>query len=387
MKFAVDLSKGILGEADSSNLWTDIINQIPDTILLNPNVRILSVACGHCTEAIIIAKRMLSLGISKDVIQNSIWLIDKYNVFTNHAKLVYGFKNVITQDVLLWETTMKFDVILGNPPYQDGSKDGGQNKIYDPISKKALELLNDDGIIAFVTPTSVLKDSKRFSLVNQPGLKVVDFTANNHFNVGIQICWWMVDKKYSGDVTIKHGDGTITTQSNNNTIYDYSKIDKDFSVLYERLKLATNEPSNRMFMQNAVDTKTGRRLKADSVFQYPVYKIDNGNKKLVQYNKPKPKFYQKLKFIISMTKGFSDSAVVVDIDDYDVAHLCTEINNSLEVDNIKSFIFSDYFIKHSESWKSVDGYGYNYALKHLPPFDKSKPWTNNEVKEFIESYA
>jgi hypothetical protein len=34
----------------------------------------------------------------------------------------------------------------------------------------------------------------------------------------------------------------------------------------------------------------------------------------------------------------------------------------------------------------MDGYGYNYALKYLPPFDKTKSWTNDEVKQFIESF-
>jgi hypothetical protein len=57
------------------------------------------------------------------------------------------------------------------------------------------------------------------------------------------------------------------------------------------------------------------------------------------------------------------------------------------VDNIKSFIFSDYFKAHSQRWKDLDGYGYNYALKHLPPFDKTKSWTNEEVKDFIESHS
>jgi hypothetical protein len=196
----------------------------------------------------------------------------------------------------------------------------------------------------------------------------------------------MIDRTYHGLVSVIHKNGT-DTQSKDDVIYDYSEIDKGFSTLYEQLKKVTDSPSNRMFKMNAVDTTTGRRLIQDAVFKYPVYKIDNGTKKLVQFNKPKPKFYKQLKFIISMTKGFSNDAIVVSTDDYDVAHLCINVKNDTEVENIKSFIFSDYFKEHSEKWKKVHGYGYNYSLKHLPPFDISKSWNNESVKEFLEGFA
>ena len=67
----------------------------------------------------------------------------------------------------------------------------------------------------------------------------------------------------------------------------------------------------------------------------------------------------------------------------------TQTINTLQhqVDNIKSFLFSEYFITHSEQWKLYNGNGFNDALIYLPPFDKTKSWTNEEVKEFIESFV
>lgn len=121
MKFAVDLSKGVLGAADSPKMWATITAYIPDSLLVTPGIKILSVACGHCTEAVNIAKRMIALGVNKDTVRESIWLVDKYKVFTNHAKIAYGFTNVITADFLEWETDMEFDVVLGNPPYLNGT--------------------------------------------------------------------------------------------------------------------------------------------------------------------------------------------------------------------------------------------------------------------------
>ena len=153
MKFATDLSKGILGSADSAELSTSSIAQIPDDVLTKPNVCILVLACGHGTEAVIIARRMLALGVNKSQVNQAIWLIDKYRVFTNHAKLVYGFKNVITEDYLNWKSNMKFNVIVGNPPFQDSDSGNEKSNLYVEFARKSIEQhLADDGHIIFLTP-------------------------------------------------------------------------------------------------------------------------------------------------------------------------------------------------------------------------------------------
>lgn len=153
MKFVTDLSKGILGAADSKAMWTDIVNNIPDSAFLQPNVCILNVCSGHGTEADIIVKRMRDLGISDNEIQNSVYLLDKYHVFTNRAKRK-GFTNVITADFLDWKPKMKFDVVIGNPPYQDPNND--KRMLWNQIIDKAVEVTADDGYIAMVNPTTWL---------------------------------------------------------------------------------------------------------------------------------------------------------------------------------------------------------------------------------------
>ena len=89
MKFVTDLSKGVLGQADSIVMWNDIISNIPDSVLLKPNARILCVACGQGTPAIVLARRMMALGISKEAVNDSLILLDKYIHFTNFVKSNY----------------------------------------------------------------------------------------------------------------------------------------------------------------------------------------------------------------------------------------------------------------------------------------------------------
>lgn len=153
MKFITDLSKGILGASDSIVMWTDILARVPDAVFLKSNVRILNVCCGHGTEADILVHRMKALGISADKIQNSVYLLDKYYVFTNRAKRK-GYTNVITSDFLEWNPTMKFDLIIGNPPYQDPNND--KRMLWNQIIDKAVGVSDTDGYIAMVNPTTWL---------------------------------------------------------------------------------------------------------------------------------------------------------------------------------------------------------------------------------------
>ena len=156
MRHVQDLSKGILGAPDSDVLWTEIINYIPDEVLLKPNVKILNVACGHGTEADIIAGRMIALGKSKEEVRDSIYVLDKYHVFTNQMRLK-GYKHVITADFLTWEPDMEFDVVVGNPPYngEDTSRmttshRGQGENLAKKFALKSIELSNR--YIFFIMP-------------------------------------------------------------------------------------------------------------------------------------------------------------------------------------------------------------------------------------------
>jgi hypothetical protein len=120
---------------------------------------------------------------------------------------------------------------------------------------------------------------------------------------------------------------------------------------------------------------------------YSLHKLSkDGGFELTYWSSRVPYFEKDKKISIGMTKSLNPDLIVNSHENFDVGYMTTKINNDDEFNNIKSFILSDYFKEHSNKWKTVDGYGYNYALKYLPPFDKTKSWTNDEVKQFIESF-
>lgn len=234
MKFATDLSKGVLGGPDSPMLWVEITDHIPDAVLLKPGVRILSVACGHCTEAIAIAKRMLALGISKEQVRESIWLIDKYYVFTNHAKLTYGFTNVITADFLEWDfKDMKFDLMIGNPPFQKTNAKAKRWTLWEEFVKKAKTLADT---VIMVTPQSITSPGT-FNLIKNNTV-LINIDVSKYFDVGSTFCYWVMH-------TNQTSTNTRIVTNNGEYQLDLSKIDFLPSVITEETLSLINSLTSR----------------------------------------------------------------------------------------------------------------------------------------------
>jgi site-specific DNA-methyltransferase (adenine-specific) len=85
--------------------------------------------------------------------------VDKNNIriYLDHPNKVkiankLGIK-VLEQDIFKVDN-MKFDVVVGNPPYQDGNREDQANKLWPLFVKKAHDLVNLNGYVAFITPNS-----------------------------------------------------------------------------------------------------------------------------------------------------------------------------------------------------------------------------------------
>jgi hypothetical protein len=116
--------------------------------------------------------------------------------------------NYICDDFLTWEPKMKFDVVIGNPPYQDSSTDSKDKKLWTKFVFKSLELLKEEGYLSFLTPNSLVgrtrmpaKMRKLFS--GEYSLLWMNHDSDAYFKVGVGICSWCVQKTpYKGKTEV-----------------------------------------------------------------------------------------------------------------------------------------------------------------------------------------
>ena len=119
----------------------------------------------------------------------------------------------LQQDYLRWNPNMKFDVIIGNPPYQDSNNKAKDQKLWMKFVEKSFALLADGGHLAMVTPRTIVGATKipakfRSRFTSDFSLDSVNHTSSSYFKVGVDICHWVSRKvAYSGETAVIDSSG------------------------------------------------------------------------------------------------------------------------------------------------------------------------------------
>ena len=83
--------------------------------------------------------------------------IDTRNI--NVIKKIFGVKaNIFKGNFLNMSFGHEFDIIIGNPPFQEDSSDGnrgGKGKLYEKFVEKSIQCLNPNGYLSFIIPTNL----------------------------------------------------------------------------------------------------------------------------------------------------------------------------------------------------------------------------------------
>ena len=138
---------------DDAKLWSGIfLNQALKRFIKSKHCnKILVAAGGHGSEIGVLVD-MFGIDILDKIVYN-----DKYNFFCNQIKRKYPSITVVKGDFITTEFNMKFDVVVGNPPYQDPKND--KRMLWNQVLDKMAEVTKDDGYIAVVTPSTWLTAS------------------------------------------------------------------------------------------------------------------------------------------------------------------------------------------------------------------------------------
>jgi len=155
---------------------TPVVNQIldalPQDVWQSSTTTFLDPAMGGGQFLIEIQRRLQSAGHSVENISTRIYGCEKNKLRVNYAK---NNKKLVSKHLHISDFLshdwgdMKFDVIVGNPPYQDGTQQSrlgsrGESALWPKFVKAALDLLHPGGYMAMIHPTSWRKPSDRYNL-------------------------------------------------------------------------------------------------------------------------------------------------------------------------------------------------------------------------------
>lgn len=236
-----------------------MLDELWKHLTITPELRFLDPACGRGTFLRELRKRLLTN-------ETLIKAFPELTVRDEHirSKMLYGFEidlamvnllqrqgyvNVQLQDALAYiGDTMKFDVVIGNPPYQkQGSRAEkttgmGSGSLWHLFVKLAFEnLVASKGYVSLIHPNSWRRPGDRLgvkSLILRNNCIYLSMNSLEEgidtFNAGTTFDWYVVRKEPSNhETTIKDFDGN--SYSVNLAKYDFipnaytEEIDKLFS--------------------------------------------------------------------------------------------------------------------------------------------------------------
>lgn len=185
-----------------------ILDSLPDRVWEDPTVRFLDpdVGCGRGIFVRVVEERLRKYGHSDENISARVYGYTSEPIIKNFLVTRYSLVgNYEVKNVLEEEIDMKFDVILGNPPYNEAttsehasSMKKGRANLSIQFIEKGLSALKENGIIAYVTPDHWLRPTSRVrDTLKKDGHFVhanlsSDDIKKEHFpGVGSTFTWWV----------------------------------------------------------------------------------------------------------------------------------------------------------------------------------------------------
>jgi hypothetical protein len=249
---------------------------------------------------------------------------------------------------------VKFDVIVGNPPYQDNNNRAKNVKLWPKFCWAGINLLADNGWIGFVTPSSIFKPIGEGGKLLEhltTVLKLQDARVHTDkmFDAGIETCHWIAschargieapDMKKEGQTILDKIDGSVDPR--------LPLIMQNGWVRREHLVDDTSAPS--IFFSGDHQSHTMQKLDGVGVLKI-VFPFSSS------YHK---------QFITRSAVG--------------MLNLCLPVQDEQEAQNILSYTMSKTLRFFARNFKKTSGFTPAVKACRLPMLDSTRTWTDEDL--------
>lgn len=354
---------------DDATLWFEIFGnrELKRFIKSKHCKKILVVAGGHGSEIDVLVD-MFGIDIIDKIVYN-----DKYSFLCNQIKRKYPGIVVMQGDFTELEFDMKFDVIVGNPPYQGnndkGTKQPKSHNLWSKFAEKGIELLNTNGLIAFVTPDSWMSpNSQLLKMFKDNSLIWVDTEVGKYFSVGSSFTAWCVQKNKNTQTAVIDGltvDITKLQYLPRNFAKTFPIHDKVINSAHSKLDILCDTSCHSDYKhKNFSDTK-------DTTYKYTTFHTNAQTK----FCKKQSKDFLKSKIVWTTSGYFKPFFSAGNLGTSEVCQYI--LADSTESQHILSYLDSKLykFIVNTGKWS---GFLNGKVLSSLPKLS-SKIWTDQEL--------
>lgn len=334
-----------------------MIGRLPTELFVSDTTTFLDPCMGGGQFIKAVEDRLRQHGHSDANIRKRVFGVEKTQLRVNYAvnrNDLVGTFIVDNADVpaILTTGSMKFDAIVGNPPYQKKVGPKKTEPIWQLFVEQSIKSLTSDGYLCLVHPSGWRNVDGRFKDVGNlitsldvRYLEIHDETdGTKMFGMMTRYDWYVLrNRKSTGKTEVKFQDGVVKTLNltqlpfvPNGSFDDVMRLiakpgEKTCQVIYDRSEYGTDK-------DNVAEKKTSK-------FCHPVfYCINKGDAATIYYSSERKGHFGVPKFIWSNGYIPSFGSFVDKKGEYGMTQFCYAIVDDVEnLDNIKKAFDSKAF--------------------------------------------
>jgi site-specific DNA-methyltransferase (adenine-specific) len=384
----------------------NILDQLPDSVWASDSTTFFDPAIGGGQFVKEIEQRLRDRGHSNENIRSRVmgfeesqlhirYAVNKHNLVGQYAKKPYN-------EFLELDNSMKFDVVVGNPPYQnnhekdDEAKRKVGNKLWYQFIFSADKLVKENGYVAMVSPNQwlsggvqmrkgslgVLKDI--FAKKQLVKATVGGVTETYFKGIGISIGWWVYQNRPVTDLTVLDlGNSTIEVDFKDLEFLTPEASEESISIVSKTL-LASNPKFETYYFNSQCKPGLHNETEMPTDVNQHLHWIMGSDvtKNLVVRYFPKilneRVNYKKILFLMS-TRYWQP--VLVDADT-SVASLgqALKTDTTTTQEGFESVFYSKLFKYLCFNLQiAQNGFMKTVLVKALPKLDMSREWTDQDL--------
>jgi hypothetical protein len=300
------------------------------------------------------------------------------------AGVILGQDRVVQQDFLDWRPGVKFDVIIGNPPYQDGDREDEANKLWPFFVKKADSLLLPNGITAFITPNTWLNPtsdikSEKFKIFTDIFKRKQllstntdsDFLRKEYFpKVGSTFSWFIYSNSEITKAT-KFITGTGTVEIDLRTIPSLPKVvtRESLSIIGKMVGMSFH------FIDQNHSPADEESREQNTIYQYPIFHTP-AKGGTYWYCKKVRDIATLPKIVISLSGYYKPTF----LDNKAFSNMCIAlVCKTTEMARMAEFVLSSRLYRFWIEMNKFSGFNPRKTILALPSVDLSIVWTDSKL--------